>query len=341
MKYSRERAASAEILRLALQKMASQPAAFTPPNYAVWYEYLTGINPALSEAMNNRLASSNGLDDDTIEKLHAQYVSENGTDVQQVLRKDIKQLLNKLAGFTAETDRQALRFGSSLQSYGDALKGSLDAAELDSLINNMAGDTDKMRGSMQQLQAQLEASKQQVEKLNQELESARGEALTDPLTGVLNRRGFETRTQLVFADEAVIIKGLCLLMIDIDHFKKINDTYGHLFGDKVISAIANTLKSKVKGQDAIARLGGEEFAVLLPETNLTGALVVAEQIRLSIENGKIRRVDSNDHIGGITISIGIASHAKGGGLVELMNRADKALYVSKQSGRNRATVFGQ
>ncbi|BBI98925.1 GGDEF domain-containing protein [Ferrigenium kumadai] len=341
MKYSRERAASAEILRLALQKMASHPAAFTPPNYAVWYDYLTGINPALSEAMNNRLSSDTKLDDDTIEKFYAQYVSESGADVQQVLRKDIKQLLSKLAGFTAETDRQALHFGSSLQTYGDALKGSLGTEELDSLINTMADDTDKMRGSMQQLQAQLEASKQQVEKLNQELESARGEAVTDPLTGVLNRRGFEIRTQALFADEIAIAKGLCLLMIDIDHFKKINDTYGHLFGDKVISAVANTLKSKVKGQDAVARLGGEEFAVLLPETNLAGALVVAEHIRQSIESGKIRRVDGNDQIGGITISIGVAAHAKGGGLVELMNRADKALYVSKQSGRNRATVFGQ
>ncbi|HXU92509.1 MAG TPA: GGDEF domain-containing protein [Gallionella sp.] len=321
--------------------MASHPAAFTPPNYAVWYEHLTGINPALSEAMNNRLNSDARLDDEAVEKLYAQYVSESGADVQQVLRKDIKQLLTQLAGFTAETDRQALHFGSSLQTYGDALKGNLDPEELDSLINNMAGDTDKMRNSVQQLQAQLEASKQQVEKLNQELESARGEALTDPLTGVLNRRGFETRTQLIFADEAALSKGLCLLMIDIDHFKKINDTYGHLFGDKVIGAVANTLKSKVKGQDAIARLGGEEFAVLLPETNLSGAHVVAEQIRQAIENGKIRRLDTNDQIGGITISVGIAAHAKGGGLVELMNRADKALYVSKQSGRNRATVFGQ
>lgn len=341
MKYSRERAASGEILRLALQKMASQPAAFTPPNYAVWYEYLTGINPALSEAMNKLLDADTPLDDDAIEKLHAQYVSGSGKDIQQVLREDIQKLLGKLAGFTAETDRQAHHFGSSLQNYGDALKGNLGAAELDSLISTMAGDTDRMRGSVQQLQAQLEASKQEVEKLNQELESARGEALTDPLTGVLNRRGFEARTQPVLADEGSAAKELCLLMLDIDHFKQINDTYGHLFGDKVISAVANTLKSKVKGQDAIARLGGEEFAVLLPETNLTGAFVVAEQIRQSIANGKIRRLDNNGQIGGITISVGVATHIKGGGLTELLDRADKALYASKQGGRNRTTVYGQ
>jgi diguanylate cyclase len=341
MKYSRERAASAEILRLVLQKMASQPAAFTPPTYAVWYEFATGINPALNEAMNKLLDSNTPLDDDTVEKLYAQYVSECSTDVQQVLRDDIKKLLSKVAGFTAETDRQATSFGSSLQSYGDALKGNLDASELGSLISGMAGDTDKMRGSMQQMQAQLEASKQEVEKLNQQLESARGEALTDPLTGVLNRRGFETRTQPIFSEEGSSEKGLCLLMLDIDHFKKINDTYGHLFGDKVISAVAGTIKSKVKGQDAIARLGGEEFAVLLPETNLTGAFVVAEQIRQSIQNGKIRRQDANGQIGGITISIGVAAHAKGSNLTELLDRADKALYTSKQGGRNRTTVFGQ
>ena len=342
MKYSRERAASAEILRLVLQKMASQPAAFTPPTYAVWYEYSTGINPALSAAMDKLLESNTPLDDDAVEKLYADHISSDcDTDAQETLREDIKKLLNKVAGFTAETDRQATSFGSSLQSYGDALKGNLDAAGLDSLISGMAGDTDKMRGSMQQLQAQLQASKQEVEKLNQELESARGEALTDPLTGVLNRRGFETRTHPVFSDAGPTDKDLCLLMLDIDHFKKINDTYGHLFGDKVICAVASTLKSKVKGQDPIARLGGEEFAVLLPETNVTGAFVVAEQIRQSIANGKIRRSDNNGQIGGITISIGVAAHAKGNSLTELMGRADKALYTSKQGGRNRTTVFGQ
>jgi diguanylate cyclase len=198
-----------------------------------------------------------------------------------------------------------------------------------------------MRGSMHALETQLETSKQEVEKLNLEIESARVEALTDPLTSLLNRRGFEIKSRPTFADSASTNKGFCMLMLDIDHFKKVNDTYGHLFGDKVICAIANTLKSKVKGQDAIGRMGGEEFAVLLPETNINGAFTVAEHIRQAIENGKIRRQNSDEQIGGISISIGIAPHTKGITLEELLDQADKALYDSKQNGRNRTSIFGQ
>lgn len=340
MKYSQETAASGEILRLLLQRMVLHPAPFTPMTYAVWYEYLAGINPALNEVMNPLLESRAPLDNDTIEKLYNRYVSECSSDMQQALRGGIQQLLNKLVESTGEASREARHFGSSLLSHGKALKSNLEPAELIALVNNLAGDTGKMRGSMQTLESQLEASRQEVEKLNQEIETARVEAVTDPLTGVLNRRGFEIRAQTVFSDTASALKGFCLLMIDIDHFKRINDSYGHLFGDKVICAIANTLKSKVKGQDAIARMGGEEFAVLLPETNTQGAFVVAEHIRQAVESGKIRHHNSNDPIGGISVSIGVASHAGEGNLLELLDQADQALYISKQAGRNRTSIFG-
>ncbi|MES1981864.1 MAG: GGDEF domain-containing protein [Pseudomonadota bacterium] len=338
MKYEIDRAASGEVLRLVIQKMAGQPAAFTPLSYSVWYEYVTGINPGLTEAMSKILDTDQKLDNEVIEKLYEKYVSDSNAKIQRVLKEDIQQLLGKLAGFTEATDQQANTFGDSLQEYGDSLKQNLDPAQLDEIIKNMAGNTDKMRGSMQNLQSELMASRQQVEKLHQELESARGEALTDPLTGILNRRGFEAEMQKALADPALQQKGLCLLMADIDHFKNINDTYGHLFGDKVIRAIANALKSKIKGQDAVARIGGEEFAVLLPDTDLVGACVVAEHIRQAIETGKIRRLDNQAPIGGITISIGISIYT-GGDIAQLLDQADKALYVSKETGRNKTSVF--
>ena len=341
MKYAEGREASEEILRLLIPKMAGHPAAFTPENYAVWYEYTTGINPALSQAMNNLLAEGKRFDDDTIESLYVKFVSECNAEVQRAIQKDIQQLLGNLAGFTEETGKQAHHFGNSLQMYGDSLKQNLDAPSLVALIGNMTGDTTRMRNSMQSLQSELEASKQQVEKLHHELESAREEALIDPLTGILNRRGFETKLQHALSDEASTGKGFCLLMADIDHFKKINDAYGHLFGDSVIRATAEALKSKVKGQDLVARWGGEEFAVLLPETTEEGARTVAEQIRRSIERGKIRRMGTNEQIGGITISIGVAAHTSDTSIVELLDQADKALYLSKEQGRNRTTVYGQ
>jgi diguanylate cyclase len=338
MKYEQERGTSGEILRLVIQKMAAHPATFAPLNYTVWYEHLAGINPGLSAAMNHLLSSGKKLDDDVIDHLYGQFISETGHKAEQAFRDGMQQLLGKVANFAEQADQQVSQFGNSLQTYNDSLRPDLDLGKLETLIGNMSKDTHKLHDSMQHLQSQLEASKQEVEKLNRELKSAQGAALTDPLTGVANRRGFEAATQVLLDDPAIVARGICMLMLDIDHFKKINDTFGHLFGDKVIQALGSLLKTKVKGQDVVARLGGEEFGVLLPETTIEGAHVVAEQIRQGIEKSKIRRQDAQEPIGGITISIGIASYH--GDLTAMMDQADQALYVSKQSGRNRTTVFG-
>jgi diguanylate cyclase len=192
---------------------------------------------------------------------------------------------------------------------------------------------------MTHLHSELKHSKKEVGKLQKALESARQEALIDPLTNIYNRRGFEIEVQNMLADSASMSKGACMLMVDIDHFKNINDTYGHLFGDKVLRTLANTLKSLVKGQDCVARLGGEEFAVLLPRTELKGALSIAENIRETIEQSRIRHLYSETASSGITISIGIAAYTSGSNLVEWLDCADKALYISKQRGRNRVTTY--
>ncbi|MDP2804547.1 MAG: GGDEF domain-containing protein [Gallionellaceae bacterium] len=338
MKYQQDRNASAEILRLLIQKMAAHPAPFTPHTYTVWYEAVAGINPALSEDISHLLEKNLQITSEIIDKLYDKHVSDDSSTMHRVLHEGIHHLLGKIAGFTEETDRQASLFGNSLQIYGDTLKQPIDAPKLVALVSDMTGDTDKMRGSMQSLQSELVASKQQVEKLNKELQSARGEALTDPLTGILNRRGFEQMSKQALADKAGVAKGLCLLMVDIDHFKKINDAYGHLLGDKVIRAIAEALKSKIRGQDSVARIGGEEFAVLLTETDVEGAQSVANSVRKSIEKGKIRRLDNLNTISGITISIGIAKYNEGATMTDLLAQADEALYQSKEQGRNRVTV---
>lgn len=340
MKYDQDRNTSGEILRLLIQKMSGHPAAFTPLNYAVWYEFATGINPALSEAMGKLIERGDKLDDGAVEKLYIKYISECAMDVDRVLREDIPKMLEKLAGANSATDKQAHQFGNCLQTYGDTLKQDLDTPKLIALISSIASDTDKMRSSMQILQSELASTKQQVEKLHDDLHSARGEALIDPLTGILNRRGFESRAKQTLARRTTPGDGVSLLMVDIDHFKNINDTYGHLFGDKVIRGIAETLKSKVRSEDSVARIGGEEFAVLLAETDATGARTVAEHIRQAIEKSKIQRLDTQEKIGGITISIGVAACACGGSLMKLLEQADKALYASKGQGRNRTTVYG-
>jgi diguanylate cyclase len=337
MGYELNRDSSGEILRLAIQKMAAHPASFTPWSYAVWFEHLTGINPALSEAIKRYLNSGEKLGDNVIEELYSEYVSECNLDIHKLLRQDIHDMLNRLAGFAMETDRQAEGYGDNLQSFGNKLKQNLDVSSLDGLIGEMLTDTESMRGSMLTLQHELKQSRQEVEKLHQELESAKGEALIDPMTGILNRRGFEKAVSHNLKQENFSGKEISLLMVDIDNFKAINDNFGHLVGDKVIKAVADMLKSKIRGQDFVARLGGEEFAVLLPDTPAQGGFSVAEHIRKGIESGRIRSIDSNKPLGVVTVSIGVASLDQGD-FTDMMDKADKALYASKSSGRNRTTI---
>jgi diguanylate cyclase len=134
------------------------------------------------------------------------------------------------------------------------------------------------------------------------------------------------------------LSGCALLLADIDHFKVVNDTYGHVLGDKVIRAVAHVMRSMIKGRDVAARLGGEEFAILLPQTSLTGASAVAEQIRGTVAQGRICRPDGNESIGQVTLSVGVAIAKVGDTLEPLLERADAAMYAAKRAGRNRISI---
>lgn len=337
--YTQDKEASAEILRLILQRMGGHPAAFTPHAYAVWYEFLAGINPPLSEAMNNLLAGDGKLTDDKAQEFFDRHVSTGNQAAQQAFRRNMHKLLDDLASFAALTGSETDRFSVDLEKYGDTLSRNLDEPTLKNMISEIARDTRAMHGSVQALQGKLQESKNEVEKLQQELQNAKTEAMLDPLTKVLNRRGFDAQMKKLAADPELAGKRVSFLMLDIDFFKKVNDSYGHLFGDRVLSGIATALMAQVKGQDSVARLGGEEFAVILPDTPLTGAYALAEHLRLRIGNSKIRRLDNQELIGGLTVSIGIADCAIDGDWMAAIGQADEALYASKRQGRNRCTVY--
>jgi diguanylate cyclase len=127
-------------------------------------------------------------------------------------------------------------------------------------------------------------------------------------------------------------------MADIDHFKRVNDSYGHLIGDKVLHAVGRALQANVKGKDTASRFGGEEFAVLLPQTPLEGAARLAETLRTTVASGRVKSIGSGETVGNITISIGVACYRAGEPAAELIARADRALYAAKASGRNRVCL---
>jgi two-component system cell cycle response regulator len=163
-------------------------------------------------------------------------------------------------------------------------------------------------------------------------------ALTDPLTGLYNRRYMEVHLLKLIQKNAESKKHLCVLLLDIDHFKKINDTYGHGVGDEVLKTIAFRLKDNLRSFDLVARLGGEEFVAILPDTNEDMAQFISERLRRSIAERPVKCSAPDGEIT-VTTSIGGAFIEPGEHTVQaVLDRADKALYVAKETGRN-CTVF--
>lgn len=340
MKYQHSTAQSAEYLRLALKRMTQQEAGLHPASYAIWYEYVAGVNPDLQASIDAQLKKGKRLDDETTYALYSRYVA--GLDAQAALRigKSVGHLVDGVADSAAHAGDQASRFGNSLERWSDTLEPGAEVSDrLASGVADILRGTREMQQAISTLQNRLETSTREARELKQEVARAREEALIDALTGLVNRKGFDLAMAACLEQTGSESPGPCLLMIDIDSFKRLNDTHGHLFGDRVLASIGEILRANVKGKDTAARYGGEEFAVLLPETPRGGAVGLAEALRALVANRRIRQMGrSESWIGNITVSIGVSDHLAGESSSEFIGRADRALYAAKAQGRNRVSL---
>lgn len=334
MRYDDSVEKSAEYLRLAIAKMSGQAAALHPISYAVWYEYVSGRNAALTAEVHALLSREGKLDEASTVALFCKHVAELDPAIAEKVGNGLQKVMSDISNTAAEATLQADQFGIALEKWADeSTQTAADLADVGSLL----GQTRRMQGAIGTLKSRLADSRSEIEQLRQEVRAARQEALADGLTGLCNRRAFDQTFARVLAD-ANGDAPTTLLIADIDHFKRVNDTYGHIFGDKVICAVAEILKQNTKGKDTAARFGGEEFAIILPNTPLAGGRLLAETIRSNVERLRIRRMDKNEAIANITISLGVASTKAGEAPLELIARADRALYASKINGRNRVTI---
>lgn len=334
MRYTQTKEESGELLRLAIPRMARHPAAFNPINFAVWYEYLAGINQELAQAFDRLEAEHHPLDDTEITRLYRSHIEGPQAAVVSRLESGFDAILKELGACATEFGSRAHRYDDSLGEAGRALDANRDPAALAALIHRLKEETLSMRESVATMDSRLDASRGEMDRLREKLVAAREEAITDALTGLKNRRGFD----LAVAEALGKTERCSMVSIDIDHFKQVNDTYGHLFGDKVIRSVGQILAGCAREQDVAARTGGEEFALLLAASSLTEAGTIAERIRGRVEQGRIRRLGGGESVGGITVSLGAAERLAAEPLESLIERADQALYASKRGGRNRVTI---
>lgn len=327
----------------ALRFMQQRSVAPTPENYAVWFHYALGDNSDLNHEIGTIISNNLGFTKENNSYLYHKYIISNRNqkvldDATANTQKILVEALRIVNDFSGETKN----YNQDTDKYIENI--SRDFAGNDGVKNvfkELIDATAKLRASGENISHKLEESTREINHLRKDLQQVTVEAQRDFLTGIYNRKSFER-----LIDEQMLIAKennteLCLLMIDVDHFKIFNDKFGHLLGDEVLKIVARTLTDTIKGRDVVARFGGEEFVVFLPETPIEGGVKVAEMIRTSIAGKALKRRDTNETFGSITVSLGVSRfRAESDTLLTLIKRADDALYSSKHNGRNRVTREG-
>ncbi len=327
---------AAELARRVLDRIFAEDLPADPEMFALWYNYFARSSLDLCREIETAVADGLSLTHDYCVDLFDRHVGirRESAAVGETSDK-IRSALVGLIAFLDRAQREAGDYGRTLTDFAGLMTSAGGLDELRSMITSLVAGTRRMVEQNRLMSAELKATSHEIDAMRRNLEMVRKESLTDALTGLLNRKGLDLQLRAALDGENETGEPVSLLMADIDHFKKFNDTYGHLTGDEVLRLVARVLRDCVKGRDVVARYGGEEFAVVLPETGTGNAATVAEQIRAALSKRRLVRRNAGVTLGSVTVSIGVASHLQGEGPADLISRADDALYRAKHAGRNR------
>ena len=307
-----------------------------PRNFEIWYNYATGYNPSLNQTVNEALARHGTLTAKDLDVIYDTFLSPHRlTDRVDAVGAKVVDEIDQVMAMIDVAVGSTTGYTESLVDASQKLGNTTDRDGLRAIVESLVSSTHEIEQTNFTLEERLQASKQEISQLQEHLEAVRNESLTDPLTGLSNRKYFDQMLERAIAETKPNDEPLSLMLTDIDHFKQFNDTYGHLTGDQVLRLVAQAVKQNVKGQDIAARYGGEEFAIVLPRTALREAITVADQIRRSVMSKELMKRSTGEHLGRVTVSIGVATHRRGDTMHSLIERADACLYAAKRNGRNR------
>jgi len=299
----------------------------TPVNYSVFFIYVNGKTPNLNKEFD-KLVESNQVNDTSINELYEEHISQVAQIDEEILSplsESINIVLNKLEEQVTSEEQTV----SDLQKIDKVLAKSKQNSSLQQVVNYVQSTVNGSVTQHKNLSEELLKTNDEINELKSKLSAAKLDAVSDPLTGFLNRRGGDEKLSEINIDDTHTT-----LMIDIDHFKSVNDNFGHPIGDKVIKRVTQTIKKQLCDDDITVRYGGEEFVVVVVNKALYEAQDIAEKIRLTISQLKLKQKNSDNLLPKITVSIGIAENKDETSWQDIIERADKALYQAKSSGRN-------
>ena len=305
----------------------------TPNNYSVWFRYILGTLPDLRKTIDVLLGNKRKFDTLINQELYATFVGAqcDAAGAPQELNGIINNAKRFLEDALSDNKTQ-------MATLGEVSAGVKANSDPRPIIQTLMSELAKANSRASALELNFVETSNQLEKVQLSLAEAEKCSKTDALTGLANRRWLNDflRASMIRAMETD--ESLCAFMIDIDHFKKFNDTHGHLVGDQVLRLVAKVLQDNIREGDLAARYGGEELAAVLPGIGLVACKDVAERVRRRISEARLTRRTTGQEIGSVTVSIGVAQFRLAESADALIERCDRGLYQAKSAGRNRVVT---
>ena len=323
----------------AIEKMETNQIAPTPENYHLWYTYSGEYDPGLTKIIEKLVSQKIPIDNRISKELYNKFFT-NGAEKKAIketgdgFKAEIAKIMELIKAASADTSVHT----ESLTNQIDELSGFDGGDEIKNIIKLVINDVKNITNQTKVLEKQLANSSEKIDGLKTNLENARIESRTDALTNIGNRKFFDEKLSECIEKANGSDKGFCLIISDIDFFKKFNDTFGHQIGDQVLKVVAHVLKTSSHSNAHPFRYGGEEFAILVPESEISDVYEMANTIRKAISIKSIKNKNTGQDFGKITMSFGIAEFRKSESPELIIERADAALYLAKENGRNRVQI---
>lgn len=321
-----------------ITKMREQGISSLPRNYALVYEFLNTTDADLIREFGElgRRPTQSQLDE--VGKKFLPH--HHGITVVEETRQRVSGEIRGLIRLYRQDQAARRQYSDLLGNTSSRIfaKTASGPAGVDALVEVLSSATGDTLEKAEVFVRQMVERASEMAQVRSELEEYKRLATIDTVTGLANRRAFDERLADIYRDPTGIAHHV-LLVADIDHFKKFNDTYGHQVGDRVLSAVADVMKSVLSDEAFVARTGGEEFAIILGGTTLDIATGIADRVRLVIEKTSLKDHSGGLDCGRITITFGLCMASDAVGPEDLYGNADMALYAAKNNGRNQIRAF--
>ena len=328
-------AESLKNLKKVIPLMGKYSVPVTPINYAVWYTYVTESNSEVTKRLNKAINESKLIAQTETQNIYNDCIEQKHTIDSEKVRRHLEAMLLEIASNFEDTINNTQDFSKIIDEHLNRFERqgdpNLTMKEAMLLIQNLITGSDLIKKTTKTFITQLEKTRQQITTLQNELHKARSEAIHDALTGLFNRRAFELESAELNEQKMPY----SIVMFDIDHFKNVNDSYGHSFGDLVVKAVAQTALKTFPKSCHVYRLGGDEFVVILKNTTIGPAVRLANSCRQNTMRINIRTIHNNEVVSSIRTSFGVAQWNGRTSFAETLERADQMLYKAKAQGRNR------